>query len=324
MLPPKSVWIEAPMLATTFRERTVIPRTTPRLAATRCPSKVKAVVTHWRGMGMVALQSTSCTVLAINSPRELVGDGAPRLILRCTKARLYYPRASCPARSRRQRWPMPWGADAQARGDVDFVPIRYFDTVSVFAAGGAWAPDAVIVHCSPPDRAGYLSLGVSVSYGLVAARRAPCVIAQVNPRMPRTLGNAFLHRSQIDCWAEAEQPLVEYPPTPVGEIERTIARHVAELVAHGATVQVGVGSIPQAVMEALAGKHDLGIHSLLVDHMLPLIESGVITNSRKRLHRGRMDVGEIMGTERLFRWAHDNPMVNMEPSDIVHDPQVVG
>jgi acyl-CoA hydrolase len=99
---------------------------------------------------------------------------------------------------------------------------------------------------------------------------------------------------------------------------------VAELVPDGATVQVGVGSIPQAVMEALAGKHDLGIHSLLVDHMLPLIESGVITNSRKRLHRGRMDVGEIMGTERLFRWAHDNPLVNMEPSDVVHDPQVVG
>jgi 4-hydroxybutyrate CoA-transferase len=78
------------------------------------------------------------------------------------------------------------------------------------------------------------------------------------------------------------------------------------------------------VMEALGGKRDLGVHSLLVDHMLPLIESGVINNSRKRLHRGRMDVGEIMGTARLFRWAHDNPMVNMEPSDIVHDPQVVG
>jgi 4-hydroxybutyrate CoA-transferase len=89
-------------------------------------------------------------------------------------------------------------------------------------------------------------------------------------------------------------------------------------------VQVGVGSIPQAVMEALGSKRDLGVHSLLVDHMLPLIESGVINNSRKRLHRGRMDVGEIMGTERLFRWAHENPMVNMEPSDIVHDPQVVG
>jgi 4-hydroxybutyrate CoA-transferase len=218
-------------------------------------------------------------------------------------------------------------AQAQARGDVDFVPIRYFDTVSVFAEGGAWAPDAVIVHCAPPDGAGdgagYVSLGVSVSYVLGAARRAPMVIAQVNPRMPRTLGNAFLHRSQIDCWAEAEHPLVEYPPTLVGDVERRIAEQVAGLVPDGSTVQVGVGSIPQAVMEALAGKRDLGVHSLLVDHMLPLIESGVINNSRKRLHRGRMDVGEIMGTERLFRWAHDNPMVNMEPSDIVHDPQVV-
>jgi len=213
---------------------------------------------------------------------------------------------------------------AQARGDVDFVPIRYFDTVSVFADGGAWAPDAVVVHCSPPDGAGYLSLGVSVSYSLAAARRAPLVIAQVNPRMPRTLGNAFLHRSQVDCWAEAEHPLAEYPPTAVGDVERRIAEHVADLVADGSTVQVGLGSIPQAVMGALSGKRDLGVHSLLVDHMLPLIESGVINNSRKRLHRGRMDVGEIMGTDRLFRWAHDNSMVNMEPSDIVHDPQVVG
>jgi len=215
-------------------------------------------------------------------------------------------------------------ARAQARGDVDFIPIRYFDTVSVFADGGAWAPDAVAVHCSPPDGAGYLSIGVSVSYSLPAARRAPLVIAQVNSRMPRTLGNAFLHRSQVDCWAEAEHPLVQYPPTAVGDVERRIAGRVADLVADGSTVQVGVGSIPQAVMEALSGKRDLGVHSLLVDHMLPLIESGVINNSRKRLHRGRMDVCEIMGTERLFRWVHDNPMVNMEPSDIVHDPQVVG
>ena len=215
-------------------------------------------------------------------------------------------------------------AEAQARGDVDFVPIRYFDTVGVFVEGGAWAPDAVVVHASPTDGTGYLSLGVSVSYSLAAARRAPLVIAQVNPRMPRTLGNAFLHRSQIDCWAEAEHPLTEYPPTPVGDVERGIAERVADLVPDGSTVQVGVGSIPQAVMEALGGKRDLGVHSLLVDHMLPLIESGVINNSRKRLHRGRMDVGEIMGTARLFRWAHDNPMVNMEPSDIVHDPQVVG
>src|SRR4029453_2281946 len=285
MLPPKSVWMEAPMLATTFRERTVIPRTTPRLAAIRYPPKGKAGVPHWRGMGMAAAQVADGSSVTMSSPRENPGNNAPPLTLRCTKARLYYPRlmsrpfekatladavgrlrpgmkvllpagcgdptalvaeillqsdrlapltlmgglrlddypfgaAAYAGKLRFATWHhSPRLADADQRGDVDFVPIRYFDTVSVFAAGGAWAPDAVIVHCSPPDRAGYLSLGVSMSYLLSAARRAPCVIAQVNPRMPRTLGNAFLHRSQIDCWAEAEHPLVEYPPTLLGEIE---------------------------------------------------------------------------------------------------------
>src|SRR5215831_6428706 len=148
--------------------------------------------------------------------------------------------------------------DAEARGDVDFVPARYFDTVSLFAAGGRWAPDAVLVHAAPPDRGGWLSLGVSVSYALPAARRAPLVIAQVNPRMPRTLGNAFLHRSQVDCWVEVDEPLLEYPPTAVGDVERSIARHVAELIPDGATLQVGIGSIPQAIMEALGDRRDLG------------------------------------------------------------------
>jgi 4-hydroxybutyrate CoA-transferase len=222
-------------------------------------------------------------------------------------------------------WHMsPRLTDAAARGDVDFVPARYFDTVSLFAAGGPWAPDAVLVHAAPPDRGGYLSLGVSVSYLLSSARRAPLVIAQVNPRMPRTLGNAFLHRSQVDAWTPVDHALLEYPPTPVGEIERRIAGYVADLVPDGATLQVGVGSIPQAVMEALAGKKDLGVHSLLVEHMLPLVRSGVITNARKRLHPGRMDVGEIMGTAALFEWSHENPRVNMEPSDVVHDPEIVG
>ena len=214
--------------------------------------------------------------------------------------------------------------DAEARGDVDFIPARYFDTVTLFAAGGPWAPDAVLVHTSPTDAAGYLSLGVSVSYVLPAARRAPLVVAQVNPRMPRTGGNAFLHRSQIDVWTEVDRPLLEYPPAPVGEVERRVAAHVASLVPDGATIQIGVGSIPQAIMEAFGDKRDLGVHSLLVDHMLPLVESGVITNRRKRLHPGRMDVAEIMGTARLFAWSHDNPVINMEPSDVVHDPQVIG
>jgi 4-hydroxybutyrate CoA-transferase len=213
--------------------------------------------------------------------------------------------------------------DARHRGRVEFVPIRYFDLVTQFAAGGTWAPDCVLVHCAPPDRHGYLSLGVSVSVALPAARRAPLVIAQVNPSMPRTLGNACLHRSQIDCWVDVDEPLMPYPPPSIGDVEHAIGRHVAELVPDGATVQVGVGAIPQAVLEALGSHCDLSLHSLLVDASVGLIERGVVTSACKRVHRGRMDVGEAMGTRRLFDFIHDNPLVNMEPSDFVHDPQAV-
>src|SRR5437899_7341660 len=213
--------------------------------------------------------------------------------------------------------------DARRRGRVEFVPMRYFDLVSQFAAGGTWAPDCVLVHCAPPDARGYLSLGVSVSVALPAARRAPLVIAQANPSMPRTRGNACLHRSQIDCWVEVDEPLTPYPPTPIGDVERAIGRHVAGLVPDGATVQVGVGAIPQAVLEALGDHRDLSLHSLLVDAAVDLVERGVVTSAHKRVHRGRMDIGEAMGTRRLFDFVHDNPLVNMEPSGYVHDPQTV-
>lgn len=210
---------------------------------------------------------------------------------------------------------MPPAVAAWERGQVEFVPARYFDSVRLFGRDGPWAPDAVVVHTSPADREGYLSLGVSVSYSLPAAREAPLVIAQVNPRMPRTLGNAFLHSSQIDCWTAVDEPLVEYPPAPVGDVERGIAAHVAELIPDGATIQIGVGSIPQAIVEALGERRDLGVHSILVDHMLPLAEKGRITRTK---------ICEVMGTGRLFDFVHDNPLVRMEPSDIIHDPEVVG
>lgn len=219
---------------------------------------------------------------------------------------------------------MPPAVEPWERGQVEFVPARYFDAVSVFGRGGPWAPDAVIVHTAPPDRGGFLSLGVSVSYALPAAREAPLAIALVNPRMPRTLGNAFLHRSQVDYWVEAEHPLLEYPPSTLGTVEREIARRVTALIPDGATLQIGVGAIPQAIIGELGDRRDLGAHSIVVDHMLPLIEKGVITNARKSFHRGRMDICEVMGTRRLFDFVHENRLINMEPSDIVHDPQVVG
>jgi len=219
---------------------------------------------------------------------------------------------------------MPPAVEPWERGQAEYVPARYFDAAALFKRGGPWAPDAVIVHTTPPDRFGYLSLGVSVSYPLPAAREAALVLAQVNPQMPRTLGNAFLHRSQVDYWVEAAHPLLEYPPSPLGSVEREIARRVSTLIPDGATLQIGIGAIPQALMEALGDRRDLGVHSIVVDHMLPLIEKGVITNARKSFHPGRMDVCEVMGTRRLFDFVHENRLINMEPSDIVHDPQVVG
>jgi acyl-CoA hydrolase len=213
--------------------------------------------------------------------------------------------------------------DARRRGRVAFVPLRYFDLVTEFARGGRWAPDCVLVHTAPPDARGYLSLGVSVSVALPAARQAPLVIAQVNPGMPRARGNGWLHASQVDAWVEIDEPLAEYPPPVVGDVERAIGRHVAALVPDGATVQVGVGAIPQAVLEALGDHRDLALHSLLVDAGVTLAERGVVTGARKRVHRGRMDLGEAMGTRRTFEFLARSDAVNMESAAFTHDPEVV-
>jgi len=213
--------------------------------------------------------------------------------------------------------------DARRRGRVDFVPLRYFDLAGEFARGGRWAPDAVLVQTAPPDARGYLSLGVSVSVALPAARTAPLVIAQVNPRMPRARGNGVLHTSQVDVCVEVDEALAEYPPPVVGDVERAIGGHVAGLVPDGGVVQVGVGAIPQAVLEGLGGHRDLALHSLLVDAGVALVERGVVTAARKRFHRGRLDLGEAMGTRRTFDFLHDNAAVNMESSAFTHDPEVV-
>src|SRR5215510_10527298 len=259
---------------------------------------------------------------------EEIGQQAPRLCDLTLMGGIHlgdYPFARPDVAALRvATWHMsPRLEDARRRGRVDFVPVRYFDAVREFAAGGEWAPDAVLVHCAPPDDHGYLSLGVSVGVVLPAARRAPLVIAQVNPNMPRTRGNASLHRSEIDVWTEADAPLLEYPPPMITDLERAIGRHVANVIPDRATVQVGVGAIPQAVLEALDDHRDLSLHSLLVDASVTLVERGVVTSAAKRIHRGRMDIGEAMGTRRLFDFVHENPLVNMEPSGFVHDPQTV-
>jgi acyl-CoA hydrolase len=215
---------------------------------------------------------------------------------------------------------MPPLRDALRRGQAEFVPARYADVPWLFGPGGPWAADAVLVQTAPPGPDGRLSLGVSTSYPLPVARRAPLVIAEVNHAMPRTLGDSTLEWDRVAAWIETDRPLVEYPAPRVSEVERQIARHVAEVIPDSATLQVGIGATPEAVAAALGDHRDLAVHSLLVDAMLPLLRAGVITGARKTSNPGRMDLGEIMGTEPLFRWVHENRAVAMAPSTVIHDP----
>jgi acyl-CoA hydrolase len=232
-----------------------------------------------------------------------------------------------PQHAGRLRWvtfhAMPGLRDALARGQAEFVPLRYFDAPWAFGPTGPWAADAVLVQTAPPDAAGRLSLGVSTSYPLPVARAAPLVIAEINHRMPRTHGDSTLPRDRIAACIETDRPLVTHAPPRIGEVERRIAGYVAELVPDGATIQIGIGAVPEALAAGLAGHRDLGAHSLLVDAMLPLLEAGVMTGARNRRHPGCLDLGEIMGSEPLFRWAHENPRIYMESSTTIHDPRVV-
>jgi acyl-CoA hydrolase len=227
----------------------------------------------------------------------------------------------------RLRWvtfhAMPGLREALARGQAEFVPLRYFDAPWAFGPTGPWPADAVLVQTAPPDALGRLSLGVSTSYPLPVARAAPLVIAEVNHRMPRTHGDSTITVDRLAACVETDRPLVAYPPPKIGDVERRIAGHVTELVPDGAAVQVGIGAVPEAIVSGLAGHRDLGVHSALFDAMLPLLERGVITGARNRRHPGCLDLGEVMGTEPLFRWVHENPRVYMEPSTTIHDPRVV-
>jgi acyl-CoA hydrolase len=218
---------------------------------------------------------------------------------------------------------MPPIRKALVAGRAEFVPVRYRDTPWLFGPGGPWEADAVLVHTAPPGPDGSLSLGVSTSYPLPVARAAPLVIAEVNPRMPRTLGDSTIPADRVAAWVESDAPLRTYPSPRVPEAEGRIGVQVAELIPDGATLQVGIGAVPEAVAAALGGHRDLALHSFLFDGMLPLLERRVITGARKSRNIGRMELGEIMGTEPLFRWVHENPAVWMAPSTVIHDPAFV-
>ena len=211
---------------------------------------------------------------------------------------------------------------AAAEGRVDFTPVYFSEIPSLLRED--LRPNVTLLQCSPPDAHGYVSLGVSVDYTKPAAEASDLVIAQVNQNMPRTLGDSFLHVTQIGCLVEADTPVIELAPPKIGDVERAIGENVASLVRDGDTLQLGIGAIPDAVLLFLKDKKDLGIHSeMFSDGVVELVEAGVITNAKKNIHKGKSVATFLMGTRRLYDYVDNNPEVAMMPVDYVNDPRVI-
>lgn len=207
-------------------------------------------------------------------------------------------------------------------GRGDFTPVYFSDIPNLFRT--TLPVDVALVQVSPPDHNGYCSLGVSVDYTKGAIKCAKTVIAQVNKQMPRTMGESFVHVSDLDIIVETDVPLIELKPPVITDVERAIGENCASLIKDGDTLQLGIGAIPDAVLLFLKDKKDLGIHSeMFSDGVVELVEAGVVTNKRKTLHPGKSVVTFLMGTRRLYDFVNDNPSVFMMPVDYVNDPYII-
>jgi acyl-CoA hydrolase len=217
----------------------------------------------------------------------------------------------------------PNAREAVNAGRADYVPIFLSDIPHLFSRG-ILPLDVAFINVTPPDPHGFCSLGTSVDATLAAVLSADVVIAQLNPLMPRTLGDSFVHVDQIDFGVEVEQAPHVHPLATIGEVERQIGAHVAELVPDGATLQLGIGAIPAAVGEALRDKRDLGVHTeLFTDVVVDLVEAGALTGAAKEINRGKIVSAFVLGTSRLYRFINDNPMVEMRPVDYTNDTAVI-
>jgi len=218
------------------------------------------------------------------------------------------------------------GPNARAavnEGRADYVPVFLSDVPRLFASR-ALPLDVVLVNATPPDRHGFCSLGTSVEAMHAAVRAAATVIVQFNAAMPRTLGDSFIHVSDIDLAVDVEVPPYEHAVGAIGDVERRIGEFVADLVPDGATLQLGIGAIPAATALALRDKRDLGIHTeMFTDAVVDLVEAGVVTGARKERNRGKIVTAFVMGSRRLYEFVHDNPMVEMRPVDFTNDTHVI-
>ncbi len=208
-------------------------------------------------------------------------------------------------------------------GEADYIPV-FLSEIPHFFNRGIIPLDVALVNVSPPDKHGFCSLGVSVDGSRAAVNNAKLVIAQVNPNMPRTHGDGIIHMSKIDLGVDVNDSLPEHAPAELTETELKIGRFCAELIEDGATMQMGIGSIPDAVLASLQNHKDLGVHTeMFSDGLIPLIESGIVNNSQKRVHPNRTVSSFLVGTRKLYDFVDDNPNVAMLDCAYVNDTAVI-
>jgi len=212
---------------------------------------------------------------------------------------------------------------AVAEGRADYTPVSLSEIERLF--DDVLPIDVAFVQTSPPDSHGYLSLGIGADCTLTAARRASHIVVEMNERMPRALGDTFIHVNHVSAIVPVSRPLLEFPPEPPNPVSTRVAGHVASLISDGATLQMGIGSIPNAVLGLLADHRDLGFHSeMCPDGVVPLIESGVLNGARKTLHRGKVVAGFVLGSRILLDYIDNNPVFEFHPTQYVNDPFVIG
>jgi 4-hydroxybutyrate CoA-transferase len=214
---------------------------------------------------------------------------------------------------------------AVQEGRADFTPVLLSEFTLLFK-NKVLPLDVAIIHTSLPDEHGFCSLGVEVGLTKTPAESARIIIAEVNEQMPRTLGDSFIHVSRLTHIVRVNYPVVEMAMSEEGdsEVVEKIAGYIADLIPDGATMQMGIGAIPDAVLKYLFQKKDLGIHTeLFSDGVIDLVEAGVLTNARKTIHNGKIVAGFIIGTKRLYDWVDDNPLIELHRTEYVNDPFVI-
>lgn len=217
-------------------------------------------------------------------------------------------------------------ADRKAinEGKADYIPVFLYEIPSLFHLG-LLPIDVALIHLSPPDEHGFMSYGVECLASKAAAETAKIVVAQVNDKMPRTLGDSFIHTSRIAKIVEISEDLLELEPIPFTEVEKKIGSYVASLVEDGSTLQLGIGGIPNAALKAMFGKKDLGIHTEMVsDSIIEAIDEGVITGAKKTLHNSKVIATFYLGSKRLYESINNNPTFETHPTDYTNHPYIIG